>query len=72
MREPPHFHTGFPSTDVVGRVCGAGSTLLHNNLGGQGGKGGNDPSLLSECENKTQSDDCSKAMGELAPMTQSP
>ena len=47
--------------------------MLHNNLGGQGGKGGIDPSLLlPECQGKTQSDDCSKAMGELAPMTQSP
>ena len=46
----------------------AGSTLLHNNLGGQGGRDPNDPSLLlPECEGRTQSDDCSKAMGEWPP-----
>ena len=54
-------------------LCGAGSTLLHNNLGGEGGKDGNDASELSpECDGKTQSDDCSKAMGAFNPSTQSP
>ena len=72
MREPLRSLRGFPSTDVVGVLCGAGSTLLHNNLGGKAGRDANDPSLLPMCQGKTQSDDCAKAMGELAPITQIP
>ena len=73
MREPLRSLRGFPSTDAVGVLCGAGSTLLHNNLGGQGGRDGDDASGLSpECDGRTQNDDCSKAMGALAPSTQSP
>ena len=46
--------------------------MLHNNLGGKGGRDPDRLSLLPECAGKTQSDDCSKAMGELAPITQIP
>ena len=54
-------------------LCGAGSTLLHNNLGGEGGQDGDDASgLLPECDGKTQSDDCSQAMGALAPARRVP
>ena len=38
------------------------STVLHNNLGGEGGKDGDDASLLPECDGLTQNDDCSRAM----------
>merc|ERR1740130_1262498 len=45
----------------------SGSTFLHNNLGGQQGKGMEDPSLLSIvhyplCQGKKQNDPCSTAM----------
>ena len=72
MREPLHSLREFPSTDVVGVLCGAGSALLHNNLGGRGGRDGDDASLLPDCDGRTQSDDCSKAMGAFNPSTQSP
>ena len=77
MREPQHSQKGFPRLTRSG-VCGAGSTFLHNNLGGEGGKGKENPSLLNIthyplCEGKKQNDDvCSKAMGALATSTQSP
>ena len=76
MREPQHSQQGFPRLTRSG-VCGAGSTFLHNNLGGQQGKGMEDPSLLSIvhyplCQGKKQNDPCSTAMGALATSTQSP
>ena len=72
VREPQHSQKGFPRLTRSG-VCGAGSTLLHNNLGGQGGRGSNTNSLLlGDCQGKKQDDMCSTAMGAFAPSTQSP
>ena len=54
-------------------LCGAGATLLHNNLGGQGsGDDYDPPSQLPGCEGRSKTDDCSLAMGALALSTQSP
>ena len=53
----------------MGVLYGAGSTLLHNNLGGQGGRGGDEDSLVPGCEGLAQNDDCSQAMGALPPRT---
>ena len=65
---------GIPQADALG-VCGAGSSLLHNNLGGMGNIAGPqsaDSQLPDACVGKKQDDACSTAMGALAPSTQSP
>ena len=63
-----------PQADALG-VCGAGSSFLHNNLGGRGdisGPSDTDSQLPGACVGKKQDDACSTAMGALAPSTQSP
>ena len=59
---------------TLGVSVGAGSTLLHNNLGGQGDDedDAESPSQVPGCEGLTKTDDCSQAMGALALSTQSP
>ena len=76
MREPQRSQKGEPKLTRSG-LCGAGSTLLHNNLGGEGGADSDKESLLPaahypECQDKKQGDMCSTAMGALAPSTQRP
>ena len=72
------FPKSFPQADALSGVCGADSEMLHNNLGGQGGKGKNELSKLNDkgnypnCQGKQKNDACSTAMGALAPSTQSP
>ncbi len=76
VRGPQRSQKGFPRLTRSG-VCGAGSEMLHNNLGGQGGKGKEELSKLDIthyplCQGKKKNDPCSTAMGALAPSTQSP
>ena len=77
MRGPQRSQKGFPRLTRSG-VCGAGSELLHNNLGGEGGRDSEvKDSLLPAvhypgCQGKKQGDMCSTAMGALAPSTQRP
>ena len=79
VREPLRSQRGCPAL-TSGVLCGAGATLLHNNLGGQGSGDddhANSPSGLPAshvpgCVGKMKTDDCSKAMGALALSTQSP
>ena len=63
------FPKGIPQADALG-ACGAGASLLHNNLGGMGNIAGPqsaDSQLPDACVGKKQDDACSTAMGALAP-----
>ena len=58
-----------PQADALG-VCGAGSSFLHNNLGGRGdisGPSDTDSQLPGACVGKKQDDACSTAMGAFGP-----